>query len=662
MRVSFFLCPKFRPGPETAECARFAGQGELVGNYEEKGNYPGGFPLFSSVGFTSSTEFTIITVRETGARRVPVWEKPSPAALPRTGGNSTGGGRICLTGLAAVFFSGKELSCMRMRFPALLLAAALCLSLLAGCGQQESGADLSVCVGDGFATLDPIYAQDSSSHTILAHLYENLMRVSADGTSATVVNGLAKSVETEENLDGTVTYTFHLRTARWSDGEKVTAEDFVYAWRRLADPVTYSPNASLLSVVSGYQEARESGDMTKLQVSARSGTVLEVTLEGNYDWFLREVCTSPAASPLRQDVVQSLKEAASSQGEGIRWWESPASLVTNGPYVVKEYAPGSHLILTGNEHYQASRIGPETLTFYFAASAQEAQELYEQGTVDAVWPLSEERLAEFAATEGWTPEPQLETRAVIYNCGHDLLSDILLRRALSLTVDRAALTERAGGVALPAEGLVPPGVPENEEGDFRTLGGSLLDNDTEGFPDRCAQARELLNEAGYSNGGELGELEYLYVEDGSSGRIARALCETWQEQLGVTVLPKAVTSRDFQTALHTGEYALAGLDLEALGNDAECFLMTWTSDSQDNVANYENSAYDTLMSIIAHAADGTARMGCLHDAEALLLEDCALTPLYTQGTGWELRETLTGACRDARGWFNFSGVIPKPAA
>jgi oligopeptide transport system substrate-binding protein len=76
---------------------------------------------------------------------------------------------------------------------------------------------------------------------------------------------------------------------------------------------------------------------------------------------------------------------------------------------------------------------------------------------------------------------------------------------------------------------------------------------------------------------------------------------------------------------------------------------------------YENSAYDTLMTIIAKAADGTARMGCLHDAEALLLEDYALSPLYTKGTDWELRNDLMGAVRDARGWFSFANVVKRPA-
>lgn len=90
--------------------------------------------------------------------------------------------------------------------------------------------------------------------------------------------------------------------------------------------------------------------------------------------------------------------------------------------------------------------------------------------------------------------------------------------------------------------------------------------------------------------------------------------------------------------------------------------MDWISDSYDNVAGYESSAYDTLMSIIARGVRWAQPVwGCLHDAEALLLEDYVLTPLYTNGTAWELRENLTGACRDARGWFSFSGVTRKTA-
>ena len=139
-------------------------------------------------------------------------------------------------------------------------------------------------------------------------------------------------MDVEENFDGTTTYTFHLRSARWSDGQAVTADDFVYAWQRLANPLTLSPNAELLSAVQGYDAVRAGGDPSKLAVTAKNDSTLEVVLSGKYDWFLTEVCTAPATSPLRQDVIQSLKEsaqtAAESAGEGaapLKWWHAPAA-------------------------------------------------------------------------------------------------------------------------------------------------------------------------------------------------------------------------------------------------------------------------------------------------------------------------------------------------
>ena len=170
---------------------------------------------------------------------------------------------------------------------------------------------------------------------------------------------MAKSVDQEEEaLDGgvTVTYTFRLRSARWSDGQSVTAGDFVYAWQRLADPARGSRYADLLSVVSGYQEARATGDMSLLQVTARNDSTLVVVLDGHYDWFLKEVCTSPATMPLREDVVQRLKAASGNQS----WWEGdPTQLVTNGPYTVAALEKDRLLQLEANSHYYATQPGPQ---------------------------------------------------------------------------------------------------------------------------------------------------------------------------------------------------------------------------------------------------------------------------------------------------------------
>ena len=547
------------------------------------------------------------------------------------------------------------------RLTALWLAVFMMITVLAGCGEQEkaAGLSLSVCVGPAPVSLDPIYAEQQGDQSILAHLYENLMRVAADENgNAVVETGVAKSVEHEENHDGTMTYTFRLRNAKWSDGRDVTANDFVYAWQRLANPASQSPYAELLSVVVGYEEARASGEMDFLQVTAKNDTTLVVNLTGHYDWFLREVCTSPATMPLRQDVVYRMKEAAKMGVFNGAWWGDAKSLVTNGPYLVSDFEK-TGLTLTAGDHYETKKVMPAEIRFCFADSAETAWEMYEAEEIDAVWSVGEERLAELAEEEDWMAIPELAAHSVLFNGNHPLLGDVLIRQAMTLAMDRNALAGLAGITARPAEGLIPHGVPENDEGDFRTNGGELLDNDPEAYQILCENAKLVLEEAGYSSGGEFGEMEFLYVESPTAAAVAQALCQQWQAVLGMQVVPRGVTESELWAALRSGEYALAGVELEAVGNDAECFLMEWTSDNPNNVIGYTNTAYDTLMSIIASAADGAARMGCLHDAEVLLLSDYALAPIYTHGVVWEMRPELVGACRDARGWFSFAGVMEK---
>ena len=566
----------------------------------------------------------------------------------------------------------------KQRWTALAAAAALLVTLLAGCGSQQGELfSLSVCTGGEPVCLDPIYAEESADQTLLMNLYENLMKTVPDGSGGTTVtNGMAKSVSQEENADGTVTYTFKLRSAQWTDGKDVTAQDFVYAWQRLADPASASPYASILSMVSGFDTVQQTGDPTQLQVSAKSDSTLEVVVDGQCDWFLTQVCTSPATLPLRQDVIQAWKEAraakaaeaaeageqdAASQAE--YWWSDVTALVTNGPFRTDAPAANGTLTVAAFDSYYGAGSGVGELTFHFAETAEEAWQLYEEGTVDFVWELPQEQIVELAQSETVSHDVahELETYTLLLNCNQQVFADVLVRRALTLSIDRTALAEAAGPTAQAAEGLVPAGVPGDGEEDFRTTVGPQLDNDPEGYSQWCIQARELLQQAGYNSGADLGELEYLYVDEGNTGAVAQALARMWQEALGVELNLRAVTQEELDAALDQGNYTLAAVDLKAVGNDAECFLMTWTSDSVDNVTGYANSAYDTLMTIIAAAADGEARMGCLHDAEALLLDDSPLAPLYTSVTAWKLQEDYTGACRDARGFYLFSAVMPRTA-
>lgn len=553
---------------------------------------------------------------------------------------------------------------------ALLLAAALCVSALAGCARGGDAMSLSVCVGGALEELDPIYATEPADQTILVHLYENLMRKTAGASGATVTNGVAKSATSEENTDGTVTWTFQLRGAEWSDGREVLAGDFVYAWQRLADPANDSPFASLLSVVAGYDEVRETGDVSLLQVTAEDDSTLVVVLNGKYDWFLEEVCTAPATMPLRQDLLtgESAAEETAEDGaeaaeaaEAAPWWSDVAGLVTNGPYQVSGYEAGESLTLETSGTYHSDVSGPGTLTFRFADTAEEGQALYDAGTVDFLGVLPEEQMASLVEAESRALTPELGTWAVVFNCAQDTLMDARVRRALSLVIDRTAAAKAAGVTARAAEGLIPPGVPESDEADFRTSGGDLLDNDPNHRADLQEEARALLTEAGYVSVQDLGELEYLYVDAGNGAAVAQALVQAWQSALGLRVTARAVTEEELAAALEEGTFSLAGIEIRALGNDAECFLRQWSSTGGENVSRYANSAYDTLLSVIAGAEDETARLGCLHDAEALLLEEGAVAPLYTTVTAWTLRDSLTGLVRDGRGWFSFAGVVAREA-
>lgn len=558
------------------------------------------------------------------------------------------------------------------RAAALVLALMLCVALLPACGgKKEEGLSLSVCVGAAPATLDPAMVTEPGDETILEQLYENLMRagVDADGKAA-AVNGVAKSVDTEKNSDGTYTYTFHLRKAQWSDGRELAAADFVYAWQRLVNPATQSPNARLLSMVKGYDTVRAGGDPGALAVTAKNNSTLVVVLTGKYDWFLTDVCTAAATMPLRKDVVKRLKAAAEQKNKAAqqtgqtgenRWWTDAAGLVTEGAYTVGEYVPGTSLTTAASDTYYGKLTGPTRITYRFADDAEAAWKLYESKEVDFVSPLPEERLAELAKDSTWSAAPNLATYTILFNTAAAPLNDPLMRQALSLSLDRNALAELAGVTAQAATGLVPYGVPGDGKEDFRTAGGDLIDSKAEHYADNRTSARERLTEAGYDSGRSVPALELLYVEDGTAGKVLQAAAKMWSSVLQVTVMPRAVTEDQLETALEKGGYVMAATGRTVMANDAESFLRPFRTHGEDNVTGYSNSAFDTLLTIIDSASDSAARLACLHDAESLLLGDCAVAPLYFSGNYWELRGSLTGVCRDARGWYSFTLIHRRTA-
>lgn len=529
----------------------------------------------------------------------------------------------------------------RNRLAALALCAALLAGALSGCGEKQDAAEpfvLRAGVCAALTSLDPAMNTESDAASVFYAMYENLMRMSDDGSGrAVLTNGMAKEYTEETNYDGTVTYRFTLRSsARWSDGQRVTADDFVYAWQRLVDPVTGSPNHALLSMVAGYDEVRAGGNLSLLQVEAKNDSTLCVTLSSACAYFIESVCTASATMPLRRDLGTGGAETAD---------------VTNGAYRVESWDEGDTLTLTRNaEYYEAKLVGADTLQFVLA-DAERAWELFEAGELDYAANLPESAIRTLSEEEDWTTSDIYATVCVLYNNQTDLFSDTHIRRAFDLAIDRTAVAAAAGAAKHAATGLVPNGISDAEgaEADYRTTGGTLCAVDEEGYAARLEEAGSELTYAGYYSTSMFPPVELLYVENEENIAVAEALQTAWQEALSVNIMLRGVTQEEYDTRMAERSYELALCELSAQYDDAMSFLDRWCSTDEGNLIGYLNETYDVLLGVARASDNLVARVAFLHDAESMLLEDVALSPVYFDGTAHALRDGLRGAYSDGFG-------------
>lgn len=516
------------------------------------------------------------------------------------------------------------------RIAALLLTLVMVLSL-AGCGKKD---DSSLRIGlTGRCTVpDPAMATTDSEKIVVSHLYENLMKLTPGGDgSISVVSAQARSYHCEDELDGTQTYTFTLRDdIKWSDGQRVTANDFVYAWQRLADPATGSPNASLLSVVSGYDKVRSKGDPALLQVEAEDEQTLVVKLNCRCPYFLSAICTASATMPVRAD-----NETA-----------------TNGAYYVTTQEDGHLLLSSVSNYYDAKRVYTDSLRIIFRQTTSELSALYEDNELDFMLGQPGE-----GTMDGADAYPR--TAALLVNQSAPSLKSESLRQAMSLVIDRNAMVDSLNGAYSVADGLITYGIPFEDGTPFRESNGALIDNDSEHYADNCAMAREKMVEAGYDSAAAieaLGKISLLYASNEVNDKIVKQLQQVWQDELGLTVTLNGVAANDMAAALKKGEFTLALTDVTAGYNDATAFLSQFHSTAPTNYGHFRSNAYNMLLRVAATSSSDEARKAYLEDAERLLLEKGGVIPLYDYGCHTKLREGLTGLYGNGVGVYYFTLV------
>lgn len=545
------------------------------------------------------------------------------------------------------------------RLLSLVLALAVVLTT-AGCGTVEPDRmTVRAALVDAPITLDPARAFTETEKTVAANLYENLMKQTLTGIAA----GQAASYEYTDNMDGTETYSFTLRNdIYWSDGKKVTAHDFVYAWQRLVDPETKSPHASILNMVAGYADA-VAGDPAALQVRAANDRTFVVTISGHCSYFLSVVCTAVCTMPVRADVAGTadaaddsadVQSADAAEPEPLPDWSmDAATLLTNGPYAVSRMTDEGVSLTQTDKYYDAKRLGPDEIDFVYAADTEAAMALYDSGDVDFVLDAGE--------AEGAVEASAAAVSTVRINQMATSLSDSI-RTAMSMVIDRGALAELAGEsgeVYRAADGLIPYGIVTSEGKSFREVNGAVIDNDAEQYDARCQAAAELLSRAGYTPTmlERMSPVTLLYESTGSNAKIAQALQSVWQDKLGIRISVRGVSPEEMMTTLRNGEFSLALTNVSGDRNTALSYLNRFSSSQQENYGQFYSNAYDILIRTAANSSSDEARDAYLADAEKMLLDSGYVIPLYNETYTWLLRDTLTGIQTDGMGVYYFQHVV-----
>ena len=500
---------------------------------------------------------------------------------------------------------------MRSALGALFLVCALG-SVATVSSAAELAAEQVLHKGNGAEpqTLDPHKAEGVPSSHILRDLYEGLTSEAPNGD---IIPGGAASWTLSE--DGTV-YTFKLRPeARWSNGDPVTAMDYVYGLRRSADPVTASKYAQILapienaeSVVAGERPVEDLG------VTALDDFTVEIRLKAPTPYFLG-LLNHSSTYPVHRATVETFGDKFS----------RPGNMVNNGAYVLDDWVVQSHIVLKRNPMYWGDANTTINTVYYYATEDQSSElKRYRAGELDYTYDVPVSQV-------GWIrdhlgDELEVSTYLGIYYFGFNVTQppfkgNLKLRQALSMAIDRRVICEKILKPGeQPAYGFVPPGITGYES---QVAGYADMTRD-----ERFAEARRLYNEAGYSEDNPL-QVEIRYNTHENHKKVSLAVAAMWRAVLGVDY---TLINEEWKVFLQTRK----------LKQDTQVFRAGWIGDYNDpytflelmhskhgiNDSGYNNPEYDALLAEISVQTDMDRRAKLMEQAERMLLADQPIMPIY----------------------------------
>ena len=453
-------------------------------------------------------------------------------------------------------------------------------------------------------SLDPHKATTVTESNIINELFEGLVALDAQGE---IVPGIAESWSADPG--GTV-YTFKLRPGvRWSNGDPLVAEDFVYAFRRLMLPSTGAPYASTLYTLKNAQKVNK-GELPVGSLGARASgaRTLELTLEQPAPYFIAQL-THMTAKPLHQKSAEAFGSD----------FVHAARMVTNGPFTLQDFTPNDRIVLVKNpNYYAASEIALDAEIFYSIEDRAAGLRRFMAGEIQSYDDVPVEQIG-FVRThlaDAFKVSPSLASYFYAFDTRHQPFDDKRVRQALSMVIDREFLAQRIwGGTMEPSYSFVPPGIESYGAPE------TVIWKDMDPFA-REDQARRLLTEAGFGEGSQKLKVEIRYNNSENHRATAVAVADMWKA-LGVEARLFAVDAVTHYAFLHEKPpFDVARSGWFADFPDAQNFLFLAQGDNQTlNVASFKNDSYDGLLREARGEASPERRRALLHKAEALLLDE-----------------------------------------
>ena len=521
------------------------------------------------------------------------------------------------------------------RVIALLTAAVMTLSLAACGGSSDgkssnggSGSDeqvINTYLDAEPTTLDPSRRSDSYSSDILMNVMEGLIRVEERDGKYTIVPGDAESWES--NDEGTV-WTFHLGEDRkWSDGEPVTAEQYVYSLQRSADPDTGCPNSYFVTPILNY-DAISTGDapVEDLGVKAIDDHTLEITLAAPMASFLESTDAS-IFYPQRKDLVEKY---------GDQYGADVDKFAYNGPFVLTEWVHNSSLKLEKNDNYwDADNVSLNTVNYQIMSDTSAIMNAYESGQLDIISATSKEAVEKYKADDSnvYTPISGGNITFAFYNTEDKLFSNEKIREAFTMAVDQEKVNQIAfDGLRDPLYGWIAPALSVGDKTLRSVAGDTLKDMRTETLAKTTAKdiLIEGMKELGL--GDDPSTLDVTFSLAGTTDwyrTFGEYLQQMYKEALGIDLKIDFSEWGIFESNAKQGNYQLGFMSWGAYYNDPYDMLSIHLSDFNQIYTGWANADYDALVKKAVTEMDADKRMEMYIEAEQMVLDANVVCPFAT---------------------------------